>query len=315
MTSIQRAGFLAAVFTITAVIVMPRSVWSDTVGELKTFNAGETAKAAEVNQNFSEIADTVNENDRLAGELDARVAAVEATDPVPGPQGAPGEPGLTGPQGEQGPAGTDLAAEIAALEMQLGDLQAQVTFFQTYLDSFCGNGMVEPGLETCDDGNTTDDENGCTVSCQATNVCGNGIIESGVETCDDGGTANGDGCSDSCSIEPGGFCNGEPSVCGGRVETVCADYCAQAIVNCLEIGQAEDLCIDACIADVEDAEQSDGPACRDAELTALICITELDDCQDIFEFAGLNNASSPFPVCTAEIDRAIFLCPLSILLD
>jgi hypothetical protein len=102
---------------------------------------------------------------------------------------------------------------------------------------------------------------------------------------------------------------------GGRVGKVCEDYCAQAIVNCLEIDRAEDLCIDACIADVEDAEQSDGSACRDAELTALICITELDDCQDIFEFAGLDNASSPFPVCTAEINRATFLCPLSILLD
>ena len=102
---------------------------------------------------------------------------------------------------------------------------------------------------------------------------------------------------------------------GGRIEKVCEDYCAQAIVNCLQIDRAEDLCIDACIADVEDAEELDSPACRDAELTALICITDLNDCQDIFEFAGLGLADSPFAVCTAEIDDAITLCPNSILLD
>lgn len=43
--------------------------------------------------------------------------------------------------------------------------------------------------------------------------CGNGFIEPG-EQCDDGGTATGDGCSDTCTVEFGWFCDGvSPSSC------------------------------------------------------------------------------------------------------
>lgn len=108
---------------------------------------------------------------------------------------------------------SNQSSELAALQAQVAELQT----------SLCGNGVVNPGIETCDDGNTTDDGNGCTASCQANNVCGNGIIESLYETCDDGGTANGDGCSDSCSIEQGFGCNGEPSVCSALRFEPCTD--------------------------------------------------------------------------------------------
>ncbi|MHC4443470.1 MAG: LamG-like jellyroll fold domain-containing protein, partial [Planctomycetota bacterium] len=43
-------------------------------------------------------------------------------------------------------------------------------------------------------------------------TCGNDIIE-GPEECDDGDTASGNGCSDSCTVEPGWQCVGEPSFC------------------------------------------------------------------------------------------------------
>ncbi|HSA59373.1 MAG TPA: choice-of-anchor Q domain-containing protein [bacterium] len=43
-------------------------------------------------------------------------------------------------------------------------------------------------------------------------VCGNGDVETG-EGCDDGDTDAGDGCSDTCSVEAGFTCSGEPSVC------------------------------------------------------------------------------------------------------
>jgi len=43
-------------------------------------------------------------------------------------------------------------------------------------------------------------------------VCGNGQIEVG-ETCDDGNDSSADGCSSSCSIEPGYQCTGTPSTC------------------------------------------------------------------------------------------------------
>jgi cysteine-rich repeat protein len=43
-------------------------------------------------------------------------------------------------------------------------------------------------------------------------ICGNGVIENG-EQCDDNGVINGDGCSNTCTIESGWDCSGEPSVC------------------------------------------------------------------------------------------------------
>jgi len=43
-------------------------------------------------------------------------------------------------------------------------------------------------------------------------ICWNGIIETG-EMCDDGDIINGDGCSNTCQVESGWVCSGEPSVC------------------------------------------------------------------------------------------------------
>jgi len=42
--------------------------------------------------------------------------------------------------------------------------------------------------------------------------CGGGVID-GVETCDDGNTTDGDGCTVECQIEAGFVCNGVPSLC------------------------------------------------------------------------------------------------------
>ena len=46
--------------------------------------------------------------------------------------------------------------------------------------------------------------------CSAT--CGNGVITA-PEACDDDNITDGDGCSATCTIEPGYTCTGEPSVC------------------------------------------------------------------------------------------------------
>lgn len=42
--------------------------------------------------------------------------------------------------------------------------------------------------------------------------CGNGVIDER-EACDDDGTTPGDGCSETCTVEPGFSCSGTPSVC------------------------------------------------------------------------------------------------------
>ncbi|MDH5719321.1 MAG: DUF4215 domain-containing protein [Spirochaetia bacterium] len=65
----------------------------------------------------------------------------------------------------------------------------------------CGDGWVDAG-EACDDGNIVDDLNGCTGTCLANNSCGNGTIEDAVEECDDNNLVNGDGCDNTCQLEP-----------------------------------------------------------------------------------------------------------------
>lgn len=56
-------------------------------------------------------------------------------------------------------------------------------------------------------------------------VCGDGVIV-GSEACDDQNTADNDGCSSTCTIEPGFGCSGEPSVC----TAVVADNCSSSYV-------------------------------------------------------------------------------------
>lgn len=98
--------------------------------------------------------------------------------------------------------------------------------------STCGNGIKE-GLEQCDDGPWVADSTGiikdrpydgcyncqkefsCPVgagpgptACVA--VCGDGIVFPG-EACDDGNATNGDGCSSTCTIEPGATCVNTPA--------------------------------------------------------------------------------------------------------
>jgi len=64
----------------------------------------------------------------------------------------------------------------------------------------CGDALVT-GTETCDDGNTTDDD-GCSASCEDDGIppCGDGV-RAPEEACDDGNTVAGDGCSPTCVLE------------------------------------------------------------------------------------------------------------------
>jgi cysteine-rich repeat protein len=62
----------------------------------------------------------------------------------------------------------------------------------------CADGVFNPAAEECDDGNATDDGNGCDALCRRNSVCGDMIVQPLFEACDDGGQADGDGCSASC---------------------------------------------------------------------------------------------------------------------
>ena len=59
-------------------------------------------------------------------------------------------------------------------------------------------------FESCDDGNTVDDGNGCDAFCQANNVCGDGTVQGAVEACDDGNTVDADGVTDTCNADCSG---------------------------------------------------------------------------------------------------------------
>ena len=56
----------------------------------------------------------------------------------------------------------------------------------------CGDGLVQLGVEACDDGNDDGDE--CTTAC-ALPRCGDGFVQRGVEECDDGNDDETDNCN------------------------------------------------------------------------------------------------------------------------
>ena len=85
------------------------------------------------------------------------------------------------------------------------------------LSTYCGDGVLALGIETCDDGNTADNDD-CTNLCRSPNssdtlidlaraafkagpigFCGDGI-RNGFESCDDGNLDDTDHCSSSCKL-------------------------------------------------------------------------------------------------------------------
>jgi fibro-slime domain-containing protein len=66
---------------------------------------------------------------------------------------------------------------------------------------FCGDGVVQSGFEECDDGVLAGTYNGCDKNCRLGPHCGDGIVQTeSAETCDDGNHTNGDGCNADCRI-------------------------------------------------------------------------------------------------------------------
>jgi len=61
----------------------------------------------------------------------------------------------------------------------------------------CGDGFVQEGVETCDDGNMVQTD-ACINTCVPAS-CGDGFAQAGVEACDDGNMVAKDGCENDCT--------------------------------------------------------------------------------------------------------------------
>ncbi|MCC6556406.1 MAG: DUF4215 domain-containing protein [Polyangiaceae bacterium] len=78
--------------------------------------------------------------------------------------------------------------------------------------------------------------------CVGASTCGDGVVDA-VEACDDAGSANGDGCSATCTFEPGWTCAGAPTAC----TPICGDGIVVAGEPCDDGGVSSgDGCSAAC---------------------------------------------------------------------
>ena len=79
----------------------------------------------------------------------------------------------------------------------------------------CGDGMLDPSYEACDDANDSN-QDACTNQCQAA-ACGDGLLHVDYEACDDGNDDNTDACLSTCEypscgdgfVQAGEECDGQ----------------------------------------------------------------------------------------------------------
>jgi cysteine-rich repeat protein len=144
----------------------------------------------------------------------------------------------------------------------------------------CGNGLIEQG-EACDDGGTVPgdgcnadclkengeicaDRNQCESGvcdaaenpdvCEPADSCGNSDLE-GAEACDDGNPNAGDGCSDSCAVEPGWTCPAPGTPC----QEICGDTLVVGGETCDDgDGDLNDACPDGATGSCQLASCGDG---------------------------------------------------------
>ena len=133
--------------------------------------------------------------------------------------------------------------------------------------------------------------------------CGNGVLESELsEFCDDNGTASADGCSPTCTVEVGWFCDGaSPTVCTRCSEgcnicsdattcTICASTHSLNDTSCVEKGcgnslielgedcdDGDEFSLDGCSLT---CEEEDGWFCIGEPSVCLECSSDCKVCSD-----------------------------------
>jgi hypothetical protein len=128
---------------------------------------------------------------------------------------------------------------------------------------FCGDGRLDSGDETCDDGDARDTANGCAADCQRNDACGDGVVQSLFEQCDDGDADACNGCRPDCSR--GCIC-AAPGACLGSKwcdQGACVDCSIEAHCGptCTSCSGLTPTCASASLGCVCDADPAPRGSC------------------------------------------------------
>ena len=145
--------------------------------------------------------------------------------------------------------------------------------------SYCGDGILDPNDEDCDDGNTNDND-ACTNAC-TTARCGDGIVETGVEECDDGNLSNNDACLNNCTN----------ARCGDGIVETGVEQCDDgntndndACTNACTTARCGDGIVETGVEQCDDGNTNNNDACTNACTTARcgdgIVETGVEQCDD-----------------------------------
>jgi cysteine-rich repeat protein len=134
----------------------------------------------------------------------------------------------------------------------------------------CGDGVVDPSCEECDDGAANSDvvPDACRTTCLLPR-CGDGVADTG-EACDDGGDDDPcDGCTPGCVVPPG-------LTCGDGIRTLeCGELCDHGAAN----GPGPDACrADCALPACGDGTRDTGEECDDGNVRS--CDGCSFDCRD-----------------------------------
>ncbi len=118
-----------------------------------------------------------------------------------------------------------------------------------------------------------DDSRGCNDVCQRTiGSCGDGVVDAGLEDCDDGNTADGDCCDSNCRFEPAASSCSDGDACNGDETCDGAGSCAAGqALDCDDSNVCtDDSCdsVDGCVNTPNTGPCSDGDACTDGDVCA-----------------------------------------------
>ena len=191
----------------------PLPVAADPVGPLHSFVNGTPADAVEVNDNFGEVKTAVDDNyERTIAAQDTADGAVAGHTVDTNTQLSESQvDGFTANNGYA--LTTEVLANTANVQTNTTNIATNTTNIATNTTNIATNTSNAVIL-------------GATLAAIQAFLCGDGAIVPGLESCDDGNSAPGDGCSETCTIEPTFVCSGLPSVCSlpGNVRFIaCSD--------------------------------------------------------------------------------------------